>query len=398
MHNVSFLGQFVPLTVQVEGVSHDVVGRPLYHSRVYVIVTAERNPALVGQLAMPRWSVHAEQKAIKTGGRLAFRADAVTYMVSKSLYELDRLLSYVDERYETNEIPRLTLALNLCYAIHSVVLGIRKENAQELSNQLESLVDSVAEIIGLRVRNEDKGKAVERIIKVRQGTDSLNRVNSSASCLRLLTAVGGLIQRENQVANIAQVYAARRQATRLVLVTLETQVLVVENFLNQTLTHWNIICSRRRELTQWQLQQFASVLATIPVKPFRETFRHVARECTEASQDISSGGFHQAKRILEKSLASLQLRKLRVQLEAVHFRIASTVHNANMRKQRPQVAQEALTELRPLIEELSAINTLGMVDFSSSSVLATFANVQSALGAGNCKEAAEHFRLALRAI
>ena len=398
MKNVFLFDQPIRISVGVEGAMHDVIARPLYHTRVYVIEKAPSNPVLVGQLTMPRWPILAEQRALKNKQRLSFRSVDVTYPVFEDLYELHRALSHVLDRYEMNEVPRLTTALVHCHALHRVCLGLQKDNFLELIGHIESLVDQVVGAIGLQVKNDAKHSALERIIVVRKGVDSLNRVNSSATCLRMLSAVGNLIHRESSIVDIAEIYAGRRQAVRLTLATLETQVLIVEDFLNETLRYWGVVCQRRRELTVYQLDQFVRALESISVKPFSITFEYVVDEFKEASRHIASNRMDQAKAYLVTSAASLQLRRLRMQLEAVHYRIASLVHDANLRKQHPHIVQEAHNELRHLVEELSAINTLGMVDFSSTSVLASFAAVQAALAAGNCKEAADHFRLALRSI
>lgn len=398
MQNVFRFDQPIRISVGVEGVMHEVLALPLYHTRVYVIKVAPSNPLLVGQLTMPRWPILAEKRALKDKKRLSFRAVGVTYPVFEDLYDLHRALSHVLDRYEMNEVPHLTTALGHCHALHHVFLGLRKDNFLELIGHIESLVDQVVSAIGLQVKNEAKYSALDRIIVVRKGVDSLNRVNSSATCLRMLAAVGNLIHRESSIVDIADIYAGRRQAVRLALATLETQVLIVEDFLNETLVNWRRVCQLRRELTVYQLEQFIRALASISVKPFSATFEHVIREFKEASRHIASGRMDQAKSYLVTSAASLHLRRLRVQLEAVHYRISSTVYDSNLRKEQARVAKEAIAELRLLVEELGGMETLGMVDFSSTLTLATLATVQAALGAGNCKEAAEHFRLALRAI
>ncbi len=398
MHSTYFLGYPVKLSVLGQEVVHDVIARPFYHTRVYVIVEAQSWPTHVGKLTMPRWPLLAERRAFKDKKRLSFQATDVSYPVFEDLYELHRALSHVLDRYEMNEVPRLTTALGYCQALHGVVLGLRKDNFQELIGRIESLVDQVVGAIGLQVKNEAKQSALDRLIVTRKGVDSLNRVNSSASCLRMLAAVGNLIHRESSVVDIAEIYAGRRQAVRLGLAMFETQVLIVEDFLNQILAHWHIVRTRRRELTAEQLDQFVRALDSISVKPFSATFQHVVREFVTAARYIRADRLDQARTLLTTALASLRLRRLRVQLEVVHYSISSATHDPIQRQHATRIAKEAQFDLIPLVQELSAIDPLGMVDFSSPSTLATLATVQAALSAGNCKEAVEHFRYALRTI
>lgn len=398
MRNAYIFGDRVTIEVLVDQVRYRVTVRPLYRTRAFVIEESLQRPSLVGQLAMPRWPAKVEARALAHHQRLSLRAENVVYYVYEDLYSLHRALSHTLHRYETTEIPRLTTALGYCQALHGVVLGLRKDNFQELIGRIESLVDQIVQAIGLQVQDEEKYFALERVSITRKGVDSLNRVNSSAACLRMLSAVGDLIHRESTVADIAEIYAGRRQAVRLALATLETQVLIVEDFLNQILTNWSIVRIRRRELTAEQLDQFACALGSILVKPFSSTFQHVVREFDTATRHIRAGRLDQAKPLLETAAASLYLRRLRVQLEAVHYRISSATHDPALRKHAAQIAQEALPVLTPLVQELSAIDTLGMVNFSSTSTLATLATVQAALAAGNCAVAADNFRLALRAI
>lgn len=398
MRSTHFLGDRATCTVNHQQKRLDVTVRPFCGTRAYVIEESVAEPLLIGQCTMPRWPAQVESRARVHRQRLSLRADNVLYPVYEDVYGLHRTLSHVLDRYEMNEVPRLTTALEYCQILHSVVLGLRKDNFQELIGRIEALVDQVVVAIGLNVKNEEKDAALERIIVTRKGVDSLNRVNSSAACLRMLTAVGNLIHREAQVSDISEVYAGRRQAVRLALAMLETQVLIVEDFLHQILANWNIVRVRRRELTAEQLEQFAKTLALIGVKPFSTTFQHVVREFSTAAQQIRAGRLDQARPLLVTAAESLRLRKLRVQLEVVHYRVSSATYDPAMRKRAGQIAQVALAELSPLVQELQAVNTLGMVDFSSAVTLSTLADVQAALGEGNCAVAADNFRLALRAI
>lgn len=398
MQSVSFLGFPVKLSVLEQDTLHRVTARPIYHTRVYVIEVAASNPALVGKLTMPRWPARAERRVVTPKQHVPYRREDITYIVYEDLYDLHRGLSHPLDRYEMNEVPRLTTALGYCQALHGVVLGLRKDNFQELIGRIESLVDQVVEAIGLQVENEEKRFALHQAVITRTGVDSLNRVNSSAACLRMLSAVGDLIHRESSIVDISEIYAGRRQAVRLALATLETLVLVVEDFLNQMLANWHIVRIRRREFTAEQLDQFVWALESISVKPFSTTFQHVVREFTTAARHIRAGRLDQAKTLLKTAASSMRLRRLRVQLEVVHYRISSVTHDSLQRKHAARIAHAAQSELMPLVQELSVVDTLGMVDFSSSSTLATLAIVQAALAKGDCTVAAENFRLALRTI
>lgn len=214
----------------------------------------------------------------------------------------------------------------------------------------------------------------------------------------MLTAVGELIRREAGVTDIVEVYALRRQNVRLQLATLETLVHIVEDFLNQILAHWNTVRVRRRELTTAQLEHFVRSLTPVTVKPFSTTFQHVVREFSEAARCIRAGHLDQAKALLGTSVASMRLRRLRVQLEAVHYRVSSATYDAAMRKRVGIIAQDANLELGLLVQELRAVDTVGMVDFSRTGLLATLADAQAALVEGNVAVAADNFRLALRSL
>lgn len=182
MRSILALAHPVALTVRVGEEHHTVSARSLERTRVYVIEDAPSNPALVGQLTMPRWPRTLERQVVRQRKRLPFRSEDVAYVVYEDLYALHRALSHVVDRYEVSEVPRLTTAIEHCHALHGVVLGLRTENFQELIGRIEGLVDQVVAAIGIDAKNAEKLTALEHVIVTRKGVDSLNRVNSSVAC------------------------------------------------------------------------------------------------------------------------------------------------------------------------------------------------------------------------
>jgi len=167
-----------------------------------------------------------------------------------------------------------------------------------------------------------------QVVATEVGQDKTGRVNPGALCARIVSALHHLAQREAAVTSIDAVTAKWRQAVETTVTALEFQVYAAQDFLSQTLADPQRVLGET--VTRVQLINHLTVMVPAflqhGIQPFSPTFRHAAREFTDAVAFLEARRDAEALNLLRTSLAGFTLRGLRATLEAQLLEVSRQVH------------------------------------------------------------------------
>ena len=276
-------------------------------------------------------------------------------LVRRPTHSSEKYLSH-----DIGEIPRLQQVEDALIRLNAVLTWTRKENIEELLIEIEDLADQALQVLSPFVVVSEKTQARDYIINIRQGRDSLSRVNPSALLAQLVATRRRVNVREEGISNILDVFAARRQAVQLAVALLEAQVRVSYDFLNRTLESWRTLISARPQFLADQLEESAKAFPQFAIMPFLPTFRYSADEFTRAAAALRQKKFGDAHALLETARTSFQLRLLRTELEHTVFAVSRAVHFPSQTVDLAKVSGDIQRAERTL----QTMHCDGMRDFS----------------------------------
>jgi len=348
-----------------EGDVSSVQAQRLLGRRVFVLGSTPL-PAWEGQLVMPLWPPRAVAAAKRQHRPL--KASILQYVRYPDLYWLFRGLTHGTEKYlssEIGEIPRLQRVEDALIRLNAVLTMTCRENIEDLLGEIEFLADQALHELSPHVVVTEKVLAREHILRIRQGKDSLNRVNPSALLARIVATRRRVQYREENISEVLDIFAARRQAVQLAIAVLEAQIRVSDDFLRRTLLSWRMLIAAKSQFLADQLDATAKVFRTFAIMPFLPTFRYAADEFGRAAIALRQKHFPEAHMLLETARASFRLRMFRAELERTVYAVSRAVHFPS----QPVDFTDILEEIDDAQQDLREIPCDGMRDFSVSSVV-----------------------------
>ncbi|MFA6587456.1 MAG: hypothetical protein WCT08_00130 [Patescibacteria group bacterium] len=281
----------------------EITIRPIFKSRVAVITDTEE-ASLRGKAIMP------------INGKL---------VVFPDMYFLRRALMHGSETYlrlDEGELAKLKKAMQNAYRLNAILLGLSKDNADELMLAIAEQVETMIAAVNPDARLELKKQILSQLEAIGHVNDSLNRINPSALLARLVAVTNRLTKRETAAGGITSIFALRRKAAELCIDILEYHVLCAADYLVNLFKKWDQVIGFQRKGTANQLKIYAQVFRIIDILPFERTFSHSADEFEKASVALRSNRVTEAKDLLRISLSSFLLRKARIELEQVAFAVS----------------------------------------------------------------------------
>jgi hypothetical protein len=348
-----------------EGDVSSAQARRLLGRRVFVLGTVPV-PAWEGQLVMPLWPPRAVAAAKRQHRPL--KASMLQYVRYPDLYWLYRGLTHGTEKYlssETGEIQRLQRVEDALMRLNAVLTWTRRENIEDLLDEIELLADQALHELSPHVVVTEKVLARDHIVRIRQGKDSLNRVNPSALLARLVATRRRVQFREENISEVLDIFTARRQAVRLAIAMLEAQIRVNDDFLGRMLQSWRMLIAAKSQFLADQLDATAKVFRTFTIMPFLPTFRYAADEFVHAAIALRQEKFPEARMLLETARSSFRLRMLRADLERTVYAVSRAAHFPSQLVVFTNIVQE----IDDAQQDLREIPCDEMRDFSVSSVM-----------------------------